>query len=48
LHTCKAIAKEAYLERAITLEELVIAFRRRPTIPMEYNEPKMFLEISKK
>ena len=48
VHACKILAEEAVSRRDITEEEMNSIFRERFAIPVVYNNPRMYIEMSKR
>ena len=46
VHACKVLAKEAVARGDITEEEMNSIFRERFAIPVVYNNPRMYIEMS--
>ena len=47
MHTCKVIAEEAYAYGDIIEEERNTIFKERFAIPVVYNNPRLYIEMSK-
>ena len=48
MYACKVRAKEAFVNGDITNEEMNIIFRERFAIPVVYNNPRLYIEMSKR
>ena len=48
VYACNVLAKEAFAAGDITEEERNYIFRRRNVILVVYNNPKMYIEMSKR
>ena len=48
VYACNVLAKEAFAAGEITEEEQNNIFRRRNAIPVVYNNPKMYIKMSKR
>ena len=48
VHACKVLAEEAFASGDITEEEMNTIFRERFAIPVVYNNPQLYIEMSKR
>ena len=48
VHACKVLGEEAFSSGDISEEEMNIIFRERFAIPVVYNNPRLYIEMSKR
>ena len=48
MHACKVLAEEAFVSGNITEEEMNSIFREQFAIPVVYNNPQLYIEMSKR
>ena len=48
VHACKVLAEEAFASGDITEEEMNTIFRKRFAIPVVFNNPRLYIEMSKR
>ena len=47
VHVCKVLVEEAFANGDITEEKMNTIFRERFAIPLVYNNPRLYIEMSK-